>query len=278
LNGDRQPFELIVIDQSEGPESEHVLREFQGDSRLRYVRSTLKGKGRALNQGLRLSASDIVVCTDDDCEAPPGWVAGMARILNQHPTSAILFCNVIAAPYDRTAGYVPIYERTSDRVLSSVVDARRGLGLGAGMALRREAILSLGGFDEVFGPGARFGSGDDWEISLRALLAGWHIYETASLSVIHHGFRTFAEGRDHARRDWVAIGALCAKPIRAMRWSMIVPALSIFSSHALWPPLEDLLRARRPRGLARISGFLIGFLKGMRIPVDRRTMTFLSAD
>ena len=44
--------------------------------------------------------------------------------------------------------------------------------------------------------------------------------------------------------------------------------------HALLPPLFDLLRLRRPRGMARIAGFAEGFFAGLRTPVDRKTLLF----
>src|SRR5687767_1339868 len=111
------PFDVIVIDQSDDDAAEMALCALK-DSRLRYVRSRARGKGAALNQGLRLAAGEVVVCTDDDCEAPAGWVMDMASVMDAHPRTAVLFCNVLAPPYDRAAGYVPAYERHVDRVLS----------------------------------------------------------------------------------------------------------------------------------------------------------------
>jgi GT2 family glycosyltransferase len=274
LRVDDASFHLIIMDQSDGRASEEALTEFAADPRLRYVRSHARGKGAALNEGLRLAAGEIVVCTDDDCEAPPGWVRDMARVMDTQPTAAVVFCNVIAPSYDRTVGYIPAFERQSDRLLSSVADARYGMGLGAGMALRREAVLSLGGFDETIGPGARFRAGDDWDISLRAILRGWRVYETAQVAIVHHGFRTLAEGRSHALRDWFGIGALSAKLIRAGHLSAVMLALWLFSVQALWPPIRDVLRLRRPGGLSRIQGFLRGFAAGLRTPVDRKTLLF----
>ena len=277
LADDSEAFELIIIDQSDGSDSETALAVFGADPRLRYVRTQARGKGAGLNEGLRLARGAIVACTDDDCEGPPRWAAEMARVLEGQPSAAILFCNVIACEHDRRAGYVPAYERHSDRLLRSVAAARHGIGLGAGMAVRRQAVLSMGGVDETFGPGSRFASGDDWDIALRALLSGWHVYDTASLSVLHHGFRTFAEGRTHARRDWLAIGAICAKPVRAGHPSGLILALWYFVGQALWPPIRDVLRLRRPSGGARIAGFATGFTRGLLTPVDRKTIRFQPA-
>jgi glycosyltransferase involved in cell wall biosynthesis len=272
LKTDSPAFELIVVDQSD--EQSRPLLGAIADPRLRYQRSKARGKGAALNEGLRLARGRIVACTDDDCEATPEWPAQMARVMDANPQAAIVFCNVIAPPHDPAAGYVPAYERTTDRVLRSIGDARGAIGLGAGMALRREAVLAFGGFDETFGPGARFSSGDDWDIAVRALLHGWHVYETSNVSVVHHGFRSHAEGKTHALRDWIAIGAISAKTLRAGHFSTLPFSLSLLVGEALWPPMRSILTLRRPRGMSRLVGFTRGFTRGLRTPVDPQTLVF----
>lgn len=269
-------IELIVIDQSDGPEAERILRERFPDPRLVYQRSTSRGKGAALNQGLRAARGEFVVCTDDDCEAPPDWIVGMGRVLEAAPAVAIAFCNVVAGPYDPSEGYIPVFVRDRKRVLTSIWDVREGLGLGAGMVVRRSVVLALGAFDEMLGPGSRFGSGDDWDISLRALIAGHQVLEIARLPVVHYGFRTFAQGRGHAMRDWIAIGALCAKPVHAGYVGALVLSVRLFWLHALWPPILDVLKLRRPSGAARITGFAKGFARGLATKLEPGTLRFRS--
>jgi glycosyltransferase involved in cell wall biosynthesis len=267
-----EDFELLVVDQSDGSETEHALADLHDDRRLRYVRSKTRGKGAALNVGLRLACGEVLVCTDDDCEADPGWVSAMATVFEEAPSAAVAFCRVEAPPYDRTAGYVP--ESTEPRqVLRSVKESLGTRGMGAGMAVRCSVMLELGGFDELLGPGARFLSADDVDVAARLLLRGWHVYTTGDRRILHHGFRTLQEGRAHARRDYVGIGAACAKPIRAGEIRAVRLSLWEFG-HALWPPIADVLHLRRPRGLARITGFISGFAGGMRLPVDRKRLLF----
>ncbi len=270
-----EQLELIVVDQSDGAQTEESLHGFASDPRFRYHRSQMRGKGAALNEGIRLARGAIIVCTDDDCEAPAGWVIGMARALELQETAVVAFCSVVPVPYDTKLGYVPAYECKQNRLLQSVSATCKGIGLGAGMALRRDFVLAVGGFDETFGPGARFPSADDWDIALRALLSGKHVYEASGLSIVHDGFRTFEEGRKHARRDWLAIGALCAKPLRAGHLRALIVFTWLFSTKALWPPISDLLHLRKPRGMVRIVAFLQGFALGIRTPVDRKTLRFL---
>jgi glycosyltransferase involved in cell wall biosynthesis len=263
------------VDQSDDSETEQALKHFATDPRFCYFRSQKRGKGAALNEGIRLARGAIVVCTDDDCEASPGWAIGMARALDAQPTAVVGFCSVVPIPHDTKLGYVPAYELQENRLLRSVSAICKGLGIGAGMALRRDFVLGMGGFDEKFGPGARFPSADEWDIALRALLSGKHVCETADLSIVHDGFRTFEEGRNHARRDWIALGAVCAKPLRAGRLEVLIVVLWLFWTKAMWPPISDVLHLRRPRGVGRITAFLHGFGVGLMTPVDRLTLRFL---
>lgn len=274
LAGESEPFELLVIDQSDGDETEQALAPSRSDPRLRYHRSTQRGKGKALNEALELAQGALIVCTDDDCSAPPGWVAGMARALASQPGAAIAFCQVLPVPHDRSAGYVPAYHLTRDRTLRSVSAICGGLGIGAGVVFRRDFVRSIGGFDEAFGPGGRFPSADEWDLAIRALLSGRHVFETAELSIVHDGFRTFEEGRAHARRDWLALGAVCAKPLRAGHLRAAIVPIWLFSTKALWPPLADALTLRKPRGIGRIVAFVQGFGQGLVSPVERKTLRF----
>lgn len=270
-------LQVIVMDQSAGPATREAVATLRADARLRLVTSRTRGKGAALNEGLELAASEILVCTDDDCEAPVGWAEGMTRALQERPAAAVLFCQVLPTPgYDTRSGFIPAYPLSRSETVSRLSFRTRRFGLGAGMAVRSAVVRSLGGFDETMGPGGLFPSCDDWDVAIRALLRGWQVYEAAELSITHHGFRSFAEGREHARRDWLALGAVCAKPLRAGYWSTLALALWCFSAYAVWPPVVDLLSLRRPRGLARIVSFVQGFALALRTPVDVRTLRFIA--
>jgi GT2 family glycosyltransferase len=267
-------FELLVVDQSSDDRTVSALDALRGEQRLRVLRTPVKGKGAALNLGLAAARGGVIVCTDDDCVVPSDWIERMAAIFTLHPAVAVAFGNVVAAPYDPAAGFVPTYVRSGERLVVSPLQKATARGIGACMAVRRDTVNDLGGFDPSFGPGALFPSCDDWDIATRALLRGHAVYETASVAVVHHGFRTFAQGRAHARRDWLAIGAVSAKPIRAGYWPGLIVALRVFLVYAVWPPFGDALHRRRPTGLTRITSFIEGFATGLRMPVDRDRLVY----
>jgi GT2 family glycosyltransferase len=139
------------------------------------------------------------------------------------------------------------------------------------MAFRRDVVTEMGGFDASFGPGGRFPSADDFDLELRLLLKGWHVYEHAGAIVIHHGFRTMAEGRAHTVRDWRALGASCGKVVRSGHLVALVMATSILWRRAFWPALKAVVRRHRP-ALRRVVAFTVGFFAGLAIRVDRENL------
>jgi glycosyltransferase involved in cell wall biosynthesis len=270
-------FELVVVDQSKDDETLAAVKPLT-DPRLRYVKSATIGKGGALNVGLSATKGSAIVITDDDCTVPPNWLETFASIFATHPKVAVAFCCVEAGEHDPTAGFIPDYVLSSERMLTTMHDARQVRGLGAGIAVRRNMIEEIGRFDPMLGPGSRFPSCDDRDIAMRALLAHYHVYETSTIAVKHFGFRTWQQGRQLTHRDFLAIGATYSKFLKCGRVElMYIPALE-FIKYALWPLIRDLLCLRKPRGIVRITAFAEGFIGGLRTPVDRATMTFVEDD
>lgn len=274
LANDHPSFRLIVVDQSSDSRSEAALAQLRSDPRLQYVRSPTIGVSRARNEGLRLADSEVVCFTDDDCEAPTNWLREMQRIFAEYPRVIATFCSVREGPHNRSEGFIPSYYCTGTRV----IDQRRGKhtarGMGAGLALRRLEMLELGGFDEEMGPGARFPACEDGDIIVRVLMRDYQVCETDSTHVIHHGIRTWREGKELSKRDWVGIGAACAKPLRAGEWAFVPAAMYELLVKGMGPPLTDLLHGRVPRGSARGVHFLNGFVRGMFTPLDRQHLVF----
>ena len=268
-------FELVVVDQSKDDETLEALKPFGADPRLRYLKSTTIGKGYALNAGLAATKGSVVVITDDDCTVPPNWLEAFASIFVTYPKVAVAFCCVEAGEHDKAAGFVPDFVRTGDRMLTTVHDARHVHGLGAGIAVRRDMIEAIGGFDPMLGPGSKFHDCDDRDIAMRALLARHHVYETSTIAVKHFGFRSWQQGRQLARRNFLGIGAAYSKFLKCGRIElMYIPAYE-FTTYALWPPIRDLLHLRQPRGIVRITAFVEGFFEGLRTPIDRATLLFV---
>ncbi|MGE0767232.1 MAG: glycosyltransferase family 2 protein [Hyphomicrobiaceae bacterium] len=267
-------FEVIVLDQSTDGVTAEAVEPYKQDPRFRHLPSSSKGTGWARDLGLRAARGAVVAYTDDDCIVPANWLEEIEKIFDQNPKVAVAFCNVRPAPYDATAGFIPAYERTNDQIVRNMWDKCRARGIGAGMAVRREPALKIGGFDHRLGPGSRFSDCEDGDIAMRALIAGWWLYESAQVAVVHDGFRTWEEGKAMAQRNWIGIGAAYAKPIKCGHWRAATVVLYEAFVVALGKPLSRLVRLRKPQGIRSFYYFWKGFALGLTQTVNKDTIKF----
>lgn len=270
-------FELLVIDQSTNDDTRQALAPFQSDPRLRYIPYEARGTGRSRNLGLQKACGEYVLYTDDDCIVPPDWIDRMRAVLDTHPRAGVVFCDVAAGAYDSTQGFTPEYRIQNTRLIKHPLHFLGGIGIGAGMALRREVIRSIGGFDINMGPGSICFSAEDHDVALRAVFNGWWVVHTPETCVTHYGFRTWQEGVLHAKRDFSAIGAAFMKLLRCGKPGAIFYLLSAPVFRAISEPFWGVFRGRM-RGFRRAYYLLSGIVLGAKIPVDRKKMLFVVED
>jgi GT2 family glycosyltransferase len=206
--------------------------------------------------------------TDDDREVTPDWLRRIADAFPADPRIGIVFGNVLAGPHDRTQGFIPAYQRREPFLAKSIRDKHRIEGIGASMAIRRTAWEALNGFDENFGAGGRFGSAEELEFTVRALVSGFAVYAEPAAAVVHHGFRTWESGRELISGYLYGIGAMFAKLLKLGHWSILYLMFQLASRWAFQGPVVDL--GRKPPRLLRLSAFVRGFLAGLAFPIDRR--------
>ena len=266
-------LDLIVVNQAPA-DREDPLAELAGDRRLRVVRSDTRGVSAARNLGISMARNELVLIIDDDVTVGPRWAADFTGVVLRNDRIGVAFCDVTAVTHDRSAGFVPDHIVHRSQIIRSIVFKSRIEGIGAGMAVRRDVAVRLGGFDEMLGPGAPFRASEDRDIAMRALQRGWLVLATDEASVTHHGFRSWDEGRAHSERDWFGIGATYAKQVKALDVRVVPVLVHEVIIRGVVYPLSRLLRGHRPRGLKQILHFSRGFVAGLTTPIDRRTRTY----
>ena len=262
--------ELIVIDQSDrhGAATEEFLSKHKED--MQYVRVTKKGLPSARNEGVRRSTGDIVVFVDDDVLPREGFLA--AHVKRYADPTVVGVTGPALAPGDHPKSREEIGEAAFKSVSAQQL-MRFDLGfpvvaqwaVGCNMSFRREVILRLGGFDEVF---ERAPIGDDAEFSHRAKTLGTIWYEPDAalihLQVPSGGTRDAATEREYVRQlafcsnyFWYRVGAT-----RAHRWSM------------LWRVFRERVFNRSTSGMRMLrlaAGFGRGIWESTRIRHQPRT-------
>lgn len=272
-------FTLLIVDQSSDTRTELAIAAFRNDPRLRYIRTGTQGLSMALNIGLAFSSTDIVVMTDDDCEVPPNWISEMVAPFLRYPRVGLVFCDVVAGPHDPQAGFIPVSLSTRTLLIEDLAHWQTcdgvNIGIGAGMAVRRSAVETIGGFDPLFGSGSYFRSGNDVDITLNALATGLQVYRTNRVGVTHYGFRTYKQGRQLVYRNLFGLGGTYGQLLRRGHWIVLRYYAAIFANVVIIPALNDLAHRQPPRKLGRAFWLIRGLIEGLRVPPLPRTGGFL---
>lgn len=272
-------FELLIVDQSEEDNTHQALLPLcDQEPRLRYFHLKVAGKSNALNYARQQAQGTYLLLTDDDCEVASDWIRVMVEAFEANPEVGCIFGDVQAAPCASEAGYIPdnpiLHSHTIHRLRDFLrMPDKQHFGIGANMGLRKESIEALSGWDPCSGPGSMFGTGDDHDVAVRMLLAGFRVHFCAESHVLHYGLRRWENvGRD-IRRIAFGFGAFFAKYLRCGKiyygsWRMLMDFLSQIIYRGL--------RGHRPLGFAFPCGWISGLFAGMWRPVDRKNYCFRS--
>jgi glycosyltransferase involved in cell wall biosynthesis len=267
LASDTNGFEIVVVDQSAGDDTRQALAELEHEQRLRYLSVPGSGSAAARNIGIGAASGEIIGLTDDDCEVSPDWVRELTAAFADERVG-VVFGNVIPAPHDGAAGFIPAHVREQPVVARSVNEVSRVDGMAACMGLRKSVWESLGGFDPMLGSGAPLRSGAEGDLALRALANGYFVSSAPRVHVLHHGFRTWEDGRRLIHSYWFGSGATLAKPLKRGELA-ILPVLARLSRR--WAVGRSPVAASlgsRPYRWFRLAAFLRGFGTGMRTSID----------
>jgi glycosyltransferase involved in cell wall biosynthesis len=213
------PAELVVVDQGDEPDPVVAAMGTVDGSSVVHVPSTTRGLSRARNIGLRAASHPVVVLLDDDMLVEPGWLEPLVTAVAGAP-GTVATGRVLAAPPEAGAAALPPAALVAHEEPTVARGPQpRDVMPGANVAVHRDEVLALGGYDERLGAGTRFGAADDNDMGHRLLLAGATIRHEPRSVVLHRAWRPEAELR---RLRWAygrGKGAFYAKHLQLRdRW------------------------------------------------------------
>lgn len=181
-----QPFELIVVDQSDLHEPETVRYLESVASRIRLEHPAFKSLTKARNYGLGIAKGEIVVFVDDDVEPYEGFLSGHAAPYADPKVW------MVTGPSPKPGGELISRDQMSERQYRALLDGQLiGLsvdfdyepcswGEGCNISMRKEAAARVGGFDETFAI-----VGDDAEFCHRIRRHGGVIHYAVRAGLVH---------------------------------------------------------------------------------------------
>jgi len=170
------PAELIVVHDGEPAQPDELPSHLDARELSLPVRS---GPGRARNLGAQSAHGDILFFIDADVTVPPDALAQVAAAFARDPGLAALIGSYDDAP--ATPGFLSQYRNLAHHYVHQTASEESSTFWGACGAVRRDAFLALGGFDERY----REPSIEDIELGYRLRQAGHRIRLCKDLQVKH---------------------------------------------------------------------------------------------
>ena len=284
---------VIVVDNAPATKgTEQLVKERFSD--FTYLLEPVQGLDFARNRALRACGTSIVAFIDDDTVAAPDWIEATARVMVESPRIAACMGRVDALSpatpgsrlFEANGGFARGNRRihlppgAGDRLPGwpkPLIAWSISVGCGASMALRRDAALVVGGFDEALDMGAALPGGGEVDMLWRLLEAGYQVIYEPDVRAWHEhrATREAAEQQilEHNRATVAMLTKALGRASTAGRipiamflaWRLVKPAVRILKRPGATGPAVAA-HAGRPGGggLERIDSLPRGKGTGCR--------------
>lgn len=272
-------LEILIIDQSTNFETrDSVEAVAAGDPRVRYQSTATVGSSAGRNLAAKMSTSDVVAYTDDDCIVSDGWLNALAAEFRNPRVSAVYGRLLPWESRERTGVEVG-FKAATERVEYSRRTPPWYIGHGGNMAFRRRDLLAAGGFDPLLGAGGLFGACEDPDIAYRLLAARKTVVYSPNALAYHKHWKDWRAQRRMERAYGIGAGAQFAKYIRCgdgyglrllATWIWELGVRRVGAGLLKWRSTKTVYL-----GYCQLVYPWVGIWSSLSRPVDRRLLTYV---
>jgi cellulose synthase/poly-beta-1,6-N-acetylglucosamine synthase-like glycosyltransferase len=159
-NPDKRNYEIIVINDHSTDNTKKLLDKIKYDNvRLFDLPEILSGKKNALEYGISLTDSEIIITTDADCILPEAWVHNIVSSFANNNKLVMTTGVVLPVSYKTTIERFQWLDFAATMALTGygIFSKKFYLCNGANMSFLRQAFIESGGY----GDNHHIASGDD---------------------------------------------------------------------------------------------------------------------
>ncbi|WP_293728565.1 glycosyltransferase family 2 protein [uncultured Phascolarctobacterium sp.] len=179
LAQDYKNFEIIIVDQSGDDKTEDLAKKV-ASKRIKYNRVSFRGLSKARNYALECATGDYICLTDDDAYYSKNYLSTLKKHFDINPNSII-------------SGY--IWDGVNKKDFIDYSKVQEGKRLSTRQIIRwcpspaisfpKIVYETIGGFDENFGVGAKYGAGEETDFLLRAKIQNYEVFYWSDVKVVH---------------------------------------------------------------------------------------------
>lgn len=175
----RSDLEILIV--NDGSTQAYEFNCHSSKHIVYQVNHVRCGVSSARNRALRMAKGEWILFLDDDDELVPGYVDQLSGAITRYSNCGVFWTGARILQKDKAGESVSI--RTFDESYASERDSVKeflSVELGFGVAIKREAIASVGMFDESLQVG------EDTDLFLRLVDAGFIPKPIPGVGVIKH--------------------------------------------------------------------------------------------
>ncbi len=159
-------YEVIVVDNASTDNTAKIALDWGA----KVVYESKRSPACARQRGAEVATGEVIAFIDADTQAPPCWLSAIVSRFVQEPKTVVIsgpYAYFDAGSIARIASYIGNFiSIIIDQVFRKVLNKGSAVW-GSNFAVRRSALLEVGGFDTSI----RF-YGEEYELSLRLRIAG----------------------------------------------------------------------------------------------------------
>lgn len=170
-------YEIIIIDQSNNNTTENYIKVLNS-SNIIYRHVEFKGLSKARNEALKFASGEYFCLIDDDAYYQNNYLEKASMFLeNKTILSGYIFDTI------KQNSFVKYKKRFNEKYVSLRMIMR--LCPSAALVFPMNIIREVGVFDEQFGVGAKYGSGEETDLILRGLQRGYRVKYIENMKLNH---------------------------------------------------------------------------------------------
>jgi GT2 family glycosyltransferase len=195
------PFQIIIVDDGSDGYTKNLLKSFKNNHNniKLYLNKTNIGFVKSCNKGISLSSAPYIILLNTDAIVPPFWLSRMIQCADSDMRIGIInpLSNEaanISIPIAPGCNFLGQDEnlRLKSPTYPDIVTA-----VGFCILLRREMLIEIGIFDEIYGHGYC----EETDLCIRAMKAGWRVVACDNIYVYHRGSVSFHDRNERFHKN-----------------------------------------------------------------------------